>query len=232
MASRIVSVPDGADLAEALAEAVRGQDGWVHGAGFVDGVEVRVGGDGVNPVRRSLGRHAIASLAGPAGGPYGVVLARDGEPVLAGHLVRARALSVTLFVSASMTVHRASAPGEETAPGIHAGEETSPGVPVPGVDASSAPPSQNPWAAAANAAVKEATRGRAITEPVPVPRNGDRVLHFAFGLCDVISVRGSRLHIRDLSGPGRIREIAIDNLEIQAPYEKDGKRVFRLSRKQ
>lgn len=215
MTSQIVSVPDGAELSEALAEAVRNLDGWVHGAGFVDGAELRVAGDGADPVRRVSGRHAIASLSGPPGGPYGVVLARDGAPPSAGHLVRARAVGVTLFVTSTL---RAAAPAE-------AEPEAAP-EPV-----RAAVPPQNAWAAIATATVAEATRGRA--EPAPVPRiaRGDRVLHFAFGLCDVISVRGERLHIRDLSGPGRIRELAVDKLEIQAPYEKDGKRVFRLSRK-
>lgn len=214
MQSRIVSVPDGAELSEALAEAVRGLDGWVHGTGFVDGAELRVGGEGADPVRRVVGRHAIATLSGPAAGPYGVVLARDGAAASAGHLVRARALGVTLFVTAT----------------LHAGEPAE-AAPAP-AEAAPPPPGVSAWAAIATATVTEATRDRPAPVAVQKPARGDRVIHFAFGLCDVISARGDRLHLRDLSGPGRVREIAVDKLDIQAPYEKDGKRVFRLAKKQ
>ncbi len=225
MTRQIVSVPDGTELSEALAEAVRGLDGWVQGAGFVDGAELRVAGDGADPVRRVSGRHAIAALAGPAGGPYGVVLVRDGAGPVAGHLVRAQGVGVMLFVTASGPVAN-SAEALAAAPEAAAPEAAAPG-PAP-----AAPAPASAWAAIATATVAEATRGR--VEPAPIPKivRGDRVLHFAFGLCDVVSVRGDRLHIRDLSGPGRIRELAVDKLEIQAPYEKDNKRVFRLSRKQ
>ncbi|MEB2311740.1 MAG: hypothetical protein OZ921_05515 [Sorangiineae bacterium] len=220
MQSRIVSVPDEAELGEALAEAARGVEGWITGTGFVEDAEVRVGGDGKYPLRRARGRHAVASLGGPAGGPYGVVLARDGEPVVAGHLARARAFGVTLFVSATVFAeHAASEPTAADAPPRPSAE----------LGARAASPAKHPWAAAASAVA--AAESRDAPAPAPVPKGGDRVLHFAFGLCDVLSARGSRLHIRDLSGAGRIRELVLETLEIQPPYEKDGKRVFRLSRK-
>ncbi|HEY6078793.1 MAG TPA: hypothetical protein VIW29_08315, partial [Polyangiaceae bacterium] len=63
------------------------------------------------------------------------------------------------------------------------------------------------------------------------PSRGDLVRHFAFGLCEVLQDTGDRLKLRDLNGPGRIREIAVDMLLISAPTELNGKRVFKLSRK-
>ncbi|HEU4410506.1 MAG TPA: hypothetical protein VFS43_34950 [Polyangiaceae bacterium] len=67
----------------------------------------------------------------------------------------------------------------------------------------------------------------ASTEPEP----GDRVDHFSFGLCEVLTSDGDRLRIRDLRGPGRVREIALAMLNIGPPTIKDGKRLFRLMRK-
>jgi hypothetical protein len=47
----------------------------------------------------------------------------------------------------------------------------------------------------------------------------------------VIKADGDRLKIRDLHGPGRVREVAIDILDVKPAGERDGKRVFRLSRR-
>ena len=63
------------------------------------------------------------------------------------------------------------------------------------------------------------------------PQRGDFVRHFAFGLCEVLQDTGDRLKLRDLHGQGRIREIAVDMLEISPPTEQNGKRTFKLSRK-
>lgn len=63
------------------------------------------------------------------------------------------------------------------------------------------------------------------------PEPGDLVDHFSFGLCEVLTSDGDRLRIRDLRGPGRVREIALGMLNIGAPTTKDGKRHFRLMRK-
>jgi hypothetical protein len=57
------------------------------------------------------------------------------------------------------------------------------------------------------------------------------VRHFAFGLCEVLQETGDRLKLRDVHGQGRIREIAVDMLEISLAGEQNGKRVFKLSRK-
>ncbi len=63
----------------------------------------------------------------------------------------------------------------------------------------------------------------------PYPR--DLVRHFAFGLCEVLQYTGDRLKLRDMHGPGRIREIVLDMLDISPPTEANGKRTFKLSRK-
>jgi hypothetical protein len=44
-------------------------------------------------------------------------------------------------------------------------------------------------------------------------------------------VNGDRLKLRDITGPGRIREVAIDRLDVRGPTEKDGKRAFKLTRR-
>jgi hypothetical protein len=50
-------------------------------------------------------------------------------------------------------------------------------------------------------------------------------------LCEVLSATGDRLLIRDLSRTGRVLEIRLDVLVIHPPVERDGKRLFRLSRR-
>jgi hypothetical protein len=68
-------------------------------------------------------------------------------------------------------------------------------------------------------------------EEVALPSPGDLVDHFAFGLCEVLMVSGDRLTLRDARGTGRIREIASERLGITGPEERDGKRLFRLTRR-
>ena len=68
-------------------------------------------------------------------------------------------------------------------------------------------------------------------EEGPQPERGDLVEHFAFGRAEVLSVDGERLVLRDLYGPGRIREIALDRLTVKGPLEHDGKRLFRLDKR-
>jgi hypothetical protein len=84
------------------------------------------------------------------------------------------------------------------------------------------------WAAAAQAAAADLAEE---DEEPQRPERGDLVRHFAFGLCEVLQDTGDRLKLRDLHGQGRIREIAVDMLEIAPPVEQNGKRVFKLSRK-
>lgn len=220
---RFLAVADGEDLAEALRSATAGLDGWVQAVGYVEDVELRFGGDGADPVRLLRRRHALASLSGPAGGPYGVVVSRatsGGVSTLAGHLVRGRALGVTAVIAA---LAGASA-------GVEAEPEHVPPEPEPEPEAA---PAASSWAALAQASAAEAAELEPDDEPdeEPMPEPGDRVQHFAFGLCDVLMVSGDRLKIRDLRGPGRIREISVDVLIVEAPSVRDGKRVFKLSRR-
>ena len=84
------------------------------------------------------------------------------------------------------------------------------------------------WAAAAHAAAADLAEEE--VEPAR-PERGDLVRHFAFGLCEVLQDTGDRLKLRDVHGQGRIREIALDMLDISPPTEQNGKRTFKLSRK-
>jgi hypothetical protein len=68
-------------------------------------------------------------------------------------------------------------------------------------------------------------------EEAALPEPGDSVEHFAFGLCEVLSVSGDRLVLRDLKGKGRVREIASERLSITGPVEHQGRRLFRLDRR-
>ena len=101
-------------------------------------------------------------------------------------------------------------------------------VAEPEKKSAAAAPAASGWAAAAHAAAADLAEEE--DEPTR-PERGDLVRHFAFGLCEVLQDTGDRLKLRDLHGPGRIREIAVDMLEISAAPEHNGKRVFKLSRK-
>jgi len=68
-------------------------------------------------------------------------------------------------------------------------------------------------------------------EAEEVPRYGDRVDHFVFGLCDVMVVREERMKIRDASGGGKLREIHLGAVKVLKPTVEDGRRVFKLARK-
>jgi len=67
-------------------------------------------------------------------------------------------------------------------------------------------------------------------ESPEVPRYGDRVEHFAFGLCDVMTVREGRMKIRPVGG-GNLKEIQVAAVRVLKPSERDGKRVFPLARR-
>jgi hypothetical protein len=149
----------------------------------------------------------LLSLAGPVGGPYQVILARAGDAgieVVGGTLRRGRAESVSAVLFPMGSVR-------EVAPA--AASEPARSEPVPSSGSS--------WAARANAAAVAA--GHDPSEEVQYrPGRGELVQHFAFGLCDVLKANGDTL---------TIREIRIDQLQVQAPVEEGGKRVYRLMRK-
>ncbi|HVJ17071.1 MAG TPA: hypothetical protein VM686_16635 [Polyangiaceae bacterium] len=215
----VLKLPDGRGLVDMLAEAAGDVRGWVQASGVVEEVELRVAGEGADHRRTLRGRFALVSLSGPTGGPYTVQLAwaaRGGFELAAGELVSARTAGVRgLLIPAQIL-------GEE--PDF---EDAAPPA-LEAAKASSAPASS--WAAQA-AAVASAHAEPEDEEP-ETPDRGDLVHHFAFGWCEVIMVNGERLKLRDLKGPGRIREIIIDVLDVAGPSEKDGKRAFKLTRRQ
>jgi len=224
---RIVTVGRGEELVAALGEAARGLDGWVQASGTVEAVEIRLCGEGANPVRAPRGRFALVHLAGPAGGPYGVTLSRasdSGTEVWAGELVRARSDGVTAFLQPTgVAEHPVAPPAKPAAPPRVAPTPSSPvNEPVTPVPAD--------WARAALASAA-ARRAAEAEHEVLVPEPGDLVQHFAFGLCEVLMGDDERLKMRDVDGPGRIREIRLDMLRVTGPGERDGKRLYRLERK-
>lgn len=208
---------------------------WVQATGYVDEIELRISGAGVDPRRSLRARHTLVTLSGPVGGPYGAVLVRDQKKeheLFAGHLLGATSQGVWVHYLADAADIRAEV------------EQVSQGEPAPSPDAaeSSEPapeleqdkPGRSArggagWAALARAAARE--HGASESEGFTPPQRGDRVRHFSLGLCDVLSCDGERLRIRDAQGPGRIRELRLSLLELSPPVIRDGKRVFGLSRK-
>jgi len=221
-APRLVTISDGENLLDALAEACGKADGFIAAVGHVDSVEIRVAGEGADVRKQLRGRLSLAQLSGPFGGPYFATLARHtslGSELVAGQLLAARSAGVT----ASLWVAQGSV--REL---VDAAPERDEKSVAPEPKAAPVAPGAGGWAAAAQAAAADLTEEDA--EPAR-PERGDLVRHFAFGLCEVLQDTGDRLKLRDLHGPGRIREIAVDMLEIAPPVEQNGKRVFKLSRK-
>jgi len=221
-APRLVTIPDGENLLDALAEAYGKADGWLAAVGHVDSVELRVAGEGADVRKQLRGRLSLAQLAGPYGGPYFATLSRHtsgGAELVAGQLLAARSAGVT----ASLWTAQGS---------VRELVDAAPARVEPAADeakAVAAPPVASGWAAAAHAAAADLAEEE--PEEPQRPARGDLVRHFAFGLCEVLQDTGDRLKLRDLNGPGRIREIAVDMLEISAAPAYSGKRVFKLSRK-
>jgi hypothetical protein len=222
VAPRLVTISDGENLLDALAEACGKADGWIAAVGHVDSVEIRVAGEGADVRKQLRGRLSLAQLSGPFGGPYFATLSRHsslGSELVAGQLLGARSAGVTASLwSAQGSVRELV----DAAPQRVDAEEVAPSqVAAPA-------PAPAGWAAAARAVAADLAEEE--DEPQR-PERGDLVRHFAFGLCEVLQDTGDRLKLRDLNGPGRIREIALDMLEIGPPVEQNGKRVFKLSRK-
>jgi hypothetical protein len=221
----------GVDLLEALAEVSRAGEAWIDGTGHLEGIELRVAGEATDPVRALKGRFTLLHLAGPSGGPYAATLARasdGGIEVRGGVLVRARSAGVTLAVhactAAAPTVARpapSEVRGRDRVEPVEAAVRAPAGPPAP------------VWArvAAANAAAAERDAEEDEELELALPEAGDLVDHFAFGLCEVLTSDGDRLRIRDVQGPGRIREVSLSMLRVVGPTESDGKRLFRLVRK-
>jgi hypothetical protein len=219
----------GVELLEALAEVSRGGEAWIDGTGHVEGVELRVAGEATDPVRAFKGRFTLLHLAGPSGGPYSVTVARAAESgieVRGGVLVRARSAGVTIAIHAAGPAALRSAGSEPRA------RER---VEVEAAQAARAPGPAGPpppvWARVAAANAAAAARDEEDDVEPLAPEAGDLVDHFAFGVSEVLTSDGDRLRIRDVSGPGRIREVSLSMLRVMAPTESDGKRLFRLVRR-
>jgi hypothetical protein len=211
------SIPSGGELVEALDAAFSRHRGWIQATGFVDDVELRLPAEGSEVRRTFRGHFALASLAGPLGGPYGVTLSRtSGErvEVLAGVLVRARSGGVSaLCISSGEAPARAETPGDA-------------------LDAPASPGFAKRPLVSAFAAKVGVTQAAPDDDDEPMlPERGDLVEHFAFGVCEVLSATGDRLVLRDYKGSGRTREIDSARLAISGPVERDGRRLFRLAKR-
>jgi hypothetical protein len=216
------SIPSGGELVEALDEAFRQHRGWIQATGFVDDVELKLGSDGADLSRTFRGRFALAALGGPLGGPYGATLSRavgESVEVLAGVLVRARSGGVAaLCVSAGGAPSRVLAESSGDARDPRA-QSATPGF------------AKRPLVSAFAAKVGVTGAAADDEDEQALPEPGDLAEHFAFGLCEVLTVTGERLVLRDASGRGRIREIESGRLNITGPEEHGGKRLFRLGRR-
>jgi hypothetical protein len=211
-------IPSGADLLERIAELFANHHGWIQAVGFVEDAELRLATNGADAQRSCPGRFTLAQLSGPLGGPYGATLSRwDGErsEVLAGVLVRATSAEVSALCLPASLGTRPRPPTPAPLATVAKGEQP---APVPSGSAF-----------AARVGLSGPRDDDDSIDELPEP--GDRVEHFAFGLCEVLKVEGDRLVLRDLRPPGRIREIASEKLAISGPEERDGKRLFKLSKR-
>lgn len=220
----MIDVAEGADLLAAVAEAGDVAGGF----GTVEGVELRVAGEATEVVRAVRGRLTLCHLVARGGEAY-VVLSRAsdvGLDTVAGKLVRARSLGVTLVPAAPLAKPApAAAAVADEAPKRR---EAPLGKLADGLAHAAAS-----WADVAeeSAAEEERADEPEADEGDDEIRAGDLVDHFSFGLCDVLMSDGERLKIRDKHGPGRIREVAVEMLEVTRAPGREGKRCFRLMKR-
>jgi hypothetical protein len=195
-------------------------DAFVAASGWVEGVELSVTRSGADEVQAVPGRVALLSLSGLAQGPLMAVLSRpDGEGVVGGRLLKARSAGVVVGVVAG-------AGASVEAPGSAEDRRAATGAEKP-----AGREELEPKAAAGGWAALAAIQSDDDDETDEAPKYGDRVSHFVFGLCDVMVVRGERMKIRDVHGPGRLREIHLNAVKVLAPTVEDGKRVFKLAKR-
>src|SRR5262252_6758228 len=160
------TIEPGADLLEELTQLGKTGEGWVNATGHLESVEVRVAGEGADPVRTLRGRLTLLQLAGPLGGPFSVTLARAtdvGIEVLGGVLVRARSAGVSLVVQA------VAAPLPAAARAVAA---TSPVRVDPTPAATPADKTGAVWAAAAMASARARARDAQEADDTPYPEAG------------------------------------------------------------
>ena len=220
--SPLRSVPEGRELILALTELFPDHPGWVLASGVIEDIELTVVSAEADSKRALRGRFVLAQLSGPRGGPYGATLSRvdnDRLEILAGTLTRARAVKVQAMYLPSEGAGAWAPPPAATKETSAAESPEPPAAATPG----------SSWGAIAHATMKG--QAKPTPEAPAEPETGDLVEHFAFGLCEVLSAEGDRLMIRDLARGGRAREIRADVLTIHPPTERNGKRVFRLSRR-
>ncbi len=222
---KLIEIEPGEDVVSALA-AHAGH--WAAANGHVEGVELRVPSESSDVTRALRGRWTLVSLAGAPPGPLTASLARSSDAgllLLGGVLVKARSAGVTA------ALRRALRDDEESA------REPGPARPrrdVPAARPDAPSPAATAWsevAAASDARVDSDPMGDDEDDGDDVPRAGDRVDHFSFGVCEVLMSDGERLKIRDLKGPGRVREIALSALVVERTKSQGPKRGFRLLRR-
>jgi len=218
-------IPVGSPLVATLAEAFNVEGGWIHAVGFVENPELKLAGEAADVRRVMSGRFALAACSGPLGGPYGVTLARArgaDNDVIAGLLVEATSGGVAAICFSSTGQHLGAARGSGSA------VERAPSASAQVVAKGNARPPLSRFAANVGIAAPEDDDDEG---ELVAPERGDLVHHFAFGRAEVLAIEGDRLTLRDLHGPGRIREIALDRLTVSGPVEHEGKRLFRLDRR-
>ncbi|MCC6214237.1 MAG: hypothetical protein IT376_05175 [Polyangiaceae bacterium] len=226
-----VEVEDGVEVVGALRRLAGAREAWLAARGVLVDAELRI--EGEEGARRVAvrGRATLASFGGPAEGPWTVVLARataTGVQVTGGELVRARSGGVVVTVlPLGATPASELAAGElEDTPLSDDAPDARPAASAGPRAAPAAPTSR--WGAAA---LESAAQAGPAPADVPPPARGDYVNHFAFGLCEVLRAHGGRLDIRDARGTGRVREIALELLEVAPPTERNGRRTYRLSKR-
>src|SRR4051812_5411956 len=147
-APRLVTIADGENLIDALAEACGKADGWLAAVGHVDSVELRVAGEGADVRKQLRGRLTLAQLGGPYGGPDFATLSRHtsrGSELVAGQLLAARSAGVTatLWTAQGSVRELVDAAPAQSEPAAEPAK------------AAAAAPAGSGWAAAAHAAAAD-----------------------------------------------------------------------------
>ncbi|HMJ13443.1 MAG TPA: hypothetical protein VK524_18620 [Polyangiaceae bacterium] len=130
-ASRLLSIVEGEELLAALRREAAGAPAWVQAVGQVEQAEIKLVGQGADRRRSVAARTTLVSLAGPAGGPYGVTLVRDahsGSEFYGGLLLSARSLGVTAWIAPAEAAPGLTLSGIAVAPEDEEHEELMPEV--------------------------------------------------------------------------------------------------------
>ena len=124
----------------------------------------------------------------------------------------------------------ASSPPAPPAPQNAAYAPQAPAAPAPAPARAAEAPQYPPPSPPTETPVLPQKPSQRRDEPETYPEVGDAVMHFHFGECTVISSDGDRIRLRQ-DRDGRVREVALAMLRIEPPTMHDGKRSFKLSRK-